>query len=164
MASPAIRPHACRESHVPWYTILADIFARSRTRVKKEWVRDPFRHDIITRLTSRPRTRDFLTIPSVSSITITLNHISLPVIQNTYQSAAMPHSKTPGQSNAASDKFNKADAEGTSPFFLFCSLLAHTDCTYSKGPRSPQRARRKRTRKAWRSARSIRQRQLERGR
>jgi hypothetical protein len=25
----------------------------------------------------------------------------------------MPHSKTPGQSNAASDKFNKQDAEGT---------------------------------------------------
>jgi hypothetical protein len=24
----------------------------------------------------------------------------------------MPHSKTPGQSNAASDKFNKQDAEG----------------------------------------------------
>jgi hypothetical protein len=28
----------------------------------------------------------------------------------------MPHSKTPGQSNAASDKHNKQDAEGMSLF------------------------------------------------
>src|SRR5690242_16079171 len=34
----------------------------------------------------------------------------------------MPHSKTPGQSNAASDKFNKDQAEGMS---LCPSLLRH---------------------------------------
>jgi len=49
----------------------------------------------------------------------------------------MPHSKTPGQSNAASDKFNKADAEGTSfplsltlrillcPLLNICTILTH---------------------------------------
>jgi hypothetical protein len=36
----------------------------------------------------------------------------------------MPHSKTPGQSNAASDKFNKQDAEGTiSSSYPFTLLL-----------------------------------------
>jgi hypothetical protein len=30
----------------------------------------------------------------------------------------MPHSKTPGQSNAASDKFNKQEAESAFSFFI----------------------------------------------
>lgn len=38
----------------------------------------------------------------------------------------MPHSKTPGQSNAASDKFNKQEAEGTHPFasLSLCRCIA----------------------------------------
>ena len=34
----------------------------------------------------------------------------------------MPHSKTPGQSNAASDKFNKQEAEGALLAELFPNI------------------------------------------
>jgi hypothetical protein len=43
----------------------------------------------------------------------------------------MPHSKTPGQSNAASDKFNKQDAECTLPLSSLRSLQASPFLTVS---------------------------------
>lgn len=54
--------------------------------------------------------------PSILRISHTSNHIP----QTT--SSTMPHSKTPGQSSAASDKFNKDQAEGMS---LFLPSLQH---------------------------------------
>jgi hypothetical protein len=81
----------------------------------------------------------------------------------------MPHSKTPGQSNAASDKYNKQEAEGTLPTEMFSRTFDSLKpfemaLTYihSQGPRRIQRTRREGAAEAWRGPRSQRQRQFER--
>lgn len=54
--------------------------------------------------------------------------------QRNQTSANMPQSKTPGQSNAASDKLNKADAEGTYLFLRFPSSHPSSSVSHSPSP------------------------------